>query len=428
MGRQWCGVGILLLPLVVGVLVAVEDVPDTLPDPLSGLFVRQEAALRKLDGLIAKVSKVDNLEAKLDHMSSLLQGLTERNKILEARLASIETRNEAGVVALQESLEAKMTQTEARVEAQMEEVAVIIGGHSDQLENRIEKLEARVTLDEVNSTTEGVLAGPCECMANLSEVMRTLLEAHYQNLSLVGEAGVEEVRVHLAQILREVVNGSEWCQEPETEEDLTTRLQDVLAPSANATQHLLVAVINRIRVYNLAMDKRLAALLHTSSLRQTVLRDTLLAAVATLHGQVRTQAENMYRKMEARVSGMEASLAAAVKLHTKDLAGQVLEAANQTLANLASKLTLTLHDIHNNTVSIHNLTLHHLASPDLFILQHQQTQTQDSYDSQNTQEPQDNQEPKDTQIGQDTEEDLDYHEDFSFQQVNQRRRVYQHEH
>ncbi|KAK3874554.1 hypothetical protein Pcinc_020513 [Petrolisthes cinctipes] len=404
MNRHWCGVG-TLLPLVI-LLVAAEDAPDVISDPLSGLFVRQEATLRKLDGLIAKVSKVDNLEAKLDHMSSLLQGLTDRNIIMEARLASIETKNEAGVVALQESLETKLIETEDRVEAQMDEVVVTMDRHSDQLENRMEQLETRVILDETNNT-EGVLAGPCECMTNLSEVMRTLLDDHYQNLSLAGQAGVEEVRIHLTEVVREVVNGSWWCQGPELEDVITTHLEEMLAPTANATQHLVAAVINRIRVSNLAMDKRLAALLHTSSLRQRVLRDTLLTAMATLHVQVRTQAQNMYRKVEARVNGMEASLAAAVKVHTKDLASQVLEAANQTLANLSSKLTLSLHDIHNTTVSLHNLTNQYQSSPGLYIVQHHQSNTQDNHDFQDHQITQDNQDTQDTQNSHDNEEDWD---------------------
>ncbi|KAG7159260.1 uncharacterized protein LOC121877795 [Homarus americanus] len=402
-----------VMVLVACVPVMTEVITENTSDPLPSLFIRQEATLRKLDVLIVKVSKVDELELKLDLLTNLLKGQEEKNSQLEAKLRSIETKQEALLEATEDMLggvydivDLKGREIKAKIDNRIKEVEhsleVKLGAANTSIQSVSENIKSlNLSVHMIGASVEERLddvssdrPGDCGTLTtNTTEATKQMMHDYALNLTLVTEVVLNDMKSYFESVVEEVVANS---SQPECDSQVVldcqrslSRLEELVAPSTNATKHLIAAVFNRIRVSNLAMDKRLGALLHTSSIRQRVLQDRLLAAITSVDTLVRTQTQDVYRKVESRLGGLEDSLAASAKRHAKELAMLVLEAANYTLNDMSSstaaQIDLLLHAQANNTAvlnngldhlqELHNLTQTRLSAADLCVVSaHKATQ------------------------------------------------------
>ncbi|XP_064099268.1 uncharacterized protein LOC135210317 [Macrobrachium nipponense] len=307
-------------------VIAGDDQTSNAFDPLSSIYIRQEAALRKLDSLMAKVSRIEALETKLTALTSLLEAEQERNQLLESKL---------------ESMEGKIDNLTAEVKEVNRSLA-LVGISVCQVEGRLENVSSSGRSDD------------CQCvdsiLSNVTEIYQEAIRDQTSNLSFVCGLAVDELKMFVEEAIgnatfsaaasTQMANESSSSASTLEVENKLSELQDLILYDTNVTQHLFSATFSRIRISNLAMDKRLAALLHTSSTRQRVLQDSLLKAMTSVATLVKAQTQDAIRKTENRFESLEFSLAASTKRHAKELATLVLEAANHTLYDVSSS-TLT---------------------------------------------------------------------------------------
>lgn len=286
-------------------------------DPLSSIYIRQEAALRKLDSLMAKVSHIETLEAKLTTLTNLLEAEQERNQVLESKL---------------ESMEGKIENLTAEVKDVNRSLA-LVGISVCQVEGRLENVSS--------SGRSGDCQSVDSILSNVTEIYHGIIRDQTSNLSFVCGLAMDELKMFVEEAIGNMTSAStQRANESSTStlevENKLSELQDLILSDTNVTQHLFSATFSRIRISNLAMDKRLAALLHTSSTRQRVLQDSLLKAMTSVATLVKTQTQDAIRKTESRFESLEFSLAASTKRHAKELATLVLEAANHSLYDMSS--------------------------------------------------------------------------------------------
>nr|XP_045605374.1 uncharacterized protein LOC123762711 [Procambarus clarkii] len=402
-----CAVTTVLLTCVPETVMA-DFVTKNMSDPLSSFFIRQEAALRKLDDLIAMVSKADQLETRLDQMTNLLKGQEDKNSALESKLEAMETKHEAllgkvegkidaKLFEIQSNVEETISKIESKIEAKLEEMEHnlqvkltennirldSVVGNINKLNVTIHMIGASVSqvearLDDVSSYSQGECQEAVALMVNDSNTTKQIVEDSILNLTMATGMALEDMKSYVQNVVEGAVNSSQPQCDTQVVLDCQrslSRLEELVAPSANVTKHLIAAVFNRIRVSNLAMDKRLGALLHTSSIRQRVLQDTLLAAITSVDTLVRTQMLDLYRKIESSMGGLEDLVATSANRHVKEIATQFLDTANYSFIELSSstaaQIDLLLQTQANTTHAIdvglsqlqelHNITMTQLA-------------------------------------------------------------------
>lgn len=291
----------------------VDEATETVMAPLSSLYMRQEAVLQKLDALIDKVNKVDVLEAKIVELTALV---SERNPLAED-------------LGDQPNEESNPGQAEA---------LSAMGAKLDLLSDDVRALSATFSAVAASiAQLDQRLGGVFSASNGREETSSELLEAQAVNFTLTVDGALEEMKNQL----RETVENASISLAPpssplecealtEIQESLA-RLEDVDRPSTNTTKQLFAAVLNRIRVSNVAMDKRLGAVLHTSSLRQRVLQDTLLAALASVMTLVRSETRDVLTGMDNRLQELMNTLTTAAMKQEEDVAILVQETINTTL-------------------------------------------------------------------------------------------------
>ncbi|XP_050720793.1 uncharacterized protein LOC127000791 isoform X2 [Eriocheir sinensis] len=317
--------------------------PPPPPDPLPGLFVRQETALRKMDALIAKMSKLDDLDTKLDRLTSILQA---REDQLEALVEAVEEK----VDEVQEKVSAvsgQVGELKDRVEA-VGDVVTLLDGKVEDLGGKIEEVDGRLVelREEVNGTLEVERGGEMEEKQMTAQYMSTqttsLPHEHIHllltNLTLRVEEGVEENSA-----------SARACQEG------VRHLTGVLEPFVNTSHHLAASLVNRIRVSNLAMDKRLGAILHALSLRHQLLSDGLHNAISTLQSHVNLHLQQNLRSVEDKVEEVVRGSIDELMV----VLNSTSSASSSTSPSTSSSSPLLL-DTLDSILHLSNLTLHHL--------------------------------------------------------------------
>lgn len=291
---------------------AVDEVTEPVVAPLSSLYMRQETALQKLDALIDKVNKVDVLEAKIVELTALV---SERKPSAEGLGGRPSEEGNPGPAEALSAMGAKLDSLSDDVRA-LNATFSAVAASVAQLEQR---------LDGILSASDG------------REETSELLEAQATNFTLAVDGALEGMKNQL----RETVENASLSLTPpssppgcealtEIQESLA-RLEDVERPSTNTTKQLFTAVLNRIRVSNVAMDKRLGAVLHTSSLRQRVLQDTLLAALASVMTLVRSETRDVLTGMDDRLQELQNTLTTSAMKQEEDVGILVQETINTTL-------------------------------------------------------------------------------------------------
>ncbi|KAK7077212.1 hypothetical protein SK128_007106 [Halocaridina rubra] len=397
-------------------------------DPLRSIFIRQEAALRKLDAIIVKVSQVDSLESKLEGMQKLLEEQLEKNnvletklevleekllehqleqyKILEVKLETIETKLHERSLAVNHTLEVELEALATKLQENQLETNLMIENKLETIDVKLEDVLNAVKNTSLNCTEVGAqimhtqekLRETCQSntdeneevvtiFRNINETSSESLLNYTTDISHLSDKAMHEIKSFVENTVTNIIfpthlrDNDAMGINTEISHKLTN-LSDLITSHINITKHLFAATFNRIAVSNLAMDKRLGALLHTSSSRQRVLQDSLLTAIASLSPVIKTQTQEVIRKTESKLGSLELSLASSVKRHAKELATQVLEAANVTLndvyMNTMARLTdlyqahinqsLLLENNFNLMNELKNLTFHRQQSNENYDL------------------------------------------------------------
>ncbi|XP_063587229.1 uncharacterized protein LOC134764605 [Penaeus indicus] len=292
----------------------VDEETETVNAPLPSLYMRQETVLQKLDTLIDKVNKVDVLEAKIVELTALV---SERNSLAED-------------LGDRPSGESNPGQAEA---------LSAMGAKLDLLSDDMRTLSATFSAVAASVAQLDQRLGGILCASDGRE---ELLEAQAVNFTLTVDGALEQMKNQLRETVENASISLASPSSPLECEALTeiqeslARLEDVERPSTNTTKQLFASVLNRIRVSNVAMDKRLGAVLHTSSLRQRVLQDTLLAALASVMTLVRSETRDVLTGMDDRLQELQNTITTAAMKQEEDVAILVQETINTTLTEALS--------------------------------------------------------------------------------------------
>ncbi|XP_063884745.1 uncharacterized protein LOC135113418 [Scylla paramamosain] len=355
-------------------------------DPLAGLFVRQESAIRKLDGLTAKIGKLDDLEEKIDVISLVLQ---EREVNLKALVESLTARVEelAGKV---EDVQGRLVKVDEEVVEVKESVEVLdenvrevgdkvegLGGKVEDMDGRLLELREVVeeTWVEVNQTLQGQQneVEMVEMTQNNTDITTTPSPLDLTSLLLNLTERVEEG-------LQEGSASARQCQEA------VGHLKNLIEPSINTTHYLTAAVINRIRISNLAMDKRLGAVLHALSLRHRLLQDGFHSSLSSFHARLATHLQGSFKRVETKVEEMKEIVAN----ETKEINGCTNISTTSTVSP-SQDLHLqdyqdVLQETLDNILQLSNLTLHRLLQDDKEVAEEVQKEEEEEEEEDDQQE------------------------------------------
>ncbi|KAK8728144.1 hypothetical protein OTU49_009137 [Cherax quadricarinatus] len=390
---HWAAVTVVLR--YVSGTVVTHVISTNMSDPHSS-FVRQESAHMKLDTLIVMVSKMDHLETKLDLMTNLLKDQEIKNSMLEKKLESMETQQETllGVVdtklfEIKNKVEEMIGELESKIETKLEEIEYSLGVKLAATNITLNTIAGNINNVNLNIDMARTSLYPVKCeeavalIVNASHTSKYMMEYYTYNVTHATEVVLQDMKGYLERVVEGAVNSSlpECCAQGVIDcQKSLSRLEELVSPSNNITKHLIAAVFNRIRVSNLAMDKRLGALLHTSSVRQRILQDNLLAAITSSNRLITSQMQDVYKKFEDQLQGLENSLVVSAKLRGKEIVMEVLKVANYTQEDIstAGQIDHLLH-AHANTThalnvgldqlqELHNITMMQLAAGDLCVV------------------------------------------------------------